>query len=192
MACPSYSALGGRASASHDLSFVRTGGNVDEPLSFEVEINGNPYSFTFEANSDSFTFRTGIFDNPEFGDNPPVEVELIDGAAYNLGAVSSASIEVRDDDPPPIVSFDLFGVPGSVEEGESYSLTFSLSGNTSGLVPFSYTVDGEQHMGGLSGGSSIFQVTLQAPDNGRRGVSALVLRRDCVLNCLLKLLRLTP
>ena len=41
----------------------------------------------------------------------------------------------------------------------------SLSGNTSGLVPFSYTVDGEQHMGGLSGGSSIFQVTLQAPDN---------------------------
>ena len=130
MACPSYSALGGRASASHDLSFVRTGGNVDEPLSFEVEINGNPYSFTFEANSDSFTFRTGIFDNPEFGDNPPVEVELIDGAAYNLGAVSSASIEVRDDDPPPIVSFDLFGVPGSVEEGESYSLTFSLSGNT--------------------------------------------------------------
>ncbi len=85
--------------------------------------HAGPRSVTLTGSSAAVTVPTVDDQTAEPNDN--VATTLNDGSGYRVGAPASASVPVRDDEGYPTVT--LSGAPHSVNEGNSFSLTFLAS-----------------------------------------------------------------
>jgi hypothetical protein len=110
----------------------------------ELDYEGFPRTATFAAGSATATKTVSVIDDTAVEGDETVVVILASGAGYTVGSPSSATVTIKDDDTPPVVtvvaSDPTAGEPGSGQGTGTF--TFSRTGSTASALTVNYTVAG--------------------------------------------------
>ena len=150
--------------------FVLTrAGVVTEELAVTFTVTGGdavlsgtpPTAATFGVGRTTVRLPLATTDDTTDEPNAALTLTLTDGAAYDLGAPSAATVTVADNDAAPTVTI---ADAGSVAEGGTLAFPVRLSHPSAGDVTVSYTLDGTATAGDdyTDGGSGM--VTFAAGD----------------------------
>ena len=142
------------------FTITRAGGTLTEPLTVSVGvsergavIDGTPAdSVTILANQTSEVLTVPTVDDAVAESDSVITATLMSGTLYDLDAVASAHVTVRDDD--PLVSFT---APGAITEGETAWFTFTREGGISHELTVSVSVSQTgDFLSGTAPGSAVF------------------------------------
>ena len=164
----------GVVSQELDVTFTVTGGDAvlsDAPptvATFEARWNQVRLSLataaTFEPGRTTARVPLATADDTTDEPDAALKLTLTDGAAYDLGVASTATVTVEDNDAAPTLTI---AAAGSVAEGGTLAFPVHLSHPSAGDVTVSYTLDGTATAGVdyTDGGSGT--VTFAAGDTER-------------------------
>lgn len=136
-------------------TFYRAGPTV-KPLTVRFAVSPGSIPADYKAIKTSITFAAGsatavqtlfVTDDTEFEPDDAVTITLIDGAAYNLGSPSVATITIIDDDTPITVSASDPTAGEPLTAAGTGKFTFTRSGNTSFPLTVNYSVGGSATAG---------------------------------------------
>ena len=167
-----------------DAVFVltRVNGDVSADLTVSVAVTDAgsvlagpaPASVTFGTDELTATLRLGTDDDAAAEADAAVVLTLESGAAYSLGAASTATVTVRDNDTKPAASI---AGAAPVTEGGTLEFPVTLSGPFNARIVVAYTLGGAATAGTdyTDGGSGT--VTF-APGDTRKPISLVTLDDD--------------
>jgi hypothetical protein len=144
----------GTGQGSGTFTFTRTGPTTSSlVVTYTVggtATSGSDYTaigttVTFGAGSATTTKTVSVINDSVVEANETVVVTLVDGAAYNLGSPSAATVTIRDDDPPSITVVAADASAG--EPANPGSFTFSRNGPTTAALTVNIAVSGSATSG---------------------------------------------
>ncbi|MBL9135270.1 MAG: hypothetical protein JNK85_05355 [Verrucomicrobiales bacterium] len=139
----------GSGQGSGTFTFSRTGPTTSSlTVTYTVggtATSGSDYtsigtSVVFAAGSSTATKTVSVINDTTVEANETVVVTLVDGASYNLGSPSVATVTIRDDDPPVITVVAADASAG--EPANPGSFTFSRTGPTTAALTVNISASG--------------------------------------------------
>jgi hypothetical protein len=163
------------------FTITRSGGDVSIPLTVNYTVGGTASSSDYSALAGSVTLAVGVtsatftvtpVDDAEMEDGESIGLTLSSSSGYTLGAASTATVNIVDND--GLVSVTASDATASEPGADTAELTFTRTGGTGWPLTVNYTVSGSaagsDHTG-LTGsvtipaGSASATVTITALDD---------------------------